>query len=291
MAPFPHRACAAEAASPVLDLAGVYIPAAMLDLRVLLHQTVLIVPLEREPALIVNGHRLEAEQVVVAAAGARIAIRSHAPQRIGGAAFSEPHLHMPAGGAWAVSMPAPQLAALRSVVLSGLRAAAGVPAPGHSADATLEQFAEIALSLASRSIWNRPLAQNWSQAIDKIDGFIDNNKKSALYLKQTADVAGVSIRKLHDVLMTIRGMSFTRYLKARRLWSVYQSLRYGSGQATVKHEALSNGFWHLGDFTRDYIHQFGESPAETRMRARTSSLAEPPSDIASIADVLGEHAL
>jgi AraC family ethanolamine operon transcriptional activator len=36
----------------------------------------------------------------------------------------------------------------------------------------------------------------------------------------------------------------------------------------VKSVALSHGFWHLGQFARDYRETFGETPTETLARGR-----------------------
>jgi AraC-like DNA-binding protein len=76
----------------------------------------------------------------------------------------------------------------------------------------------------------------------------------------------VSARTINDTVLRCRGMSLHRYLRLRRLWLVRQ--RFLAGTHSVKASALAFGFWHLGDFSRSYRSQFGETPSQTLARAR-----------------------
>jgi AraC-like DNA-binding protein len=87
-----------------------------------------------------------------------------------------------------------------------------------------------------------------------------------IYSGDIAKQIGVSVRTLHDAVQRYRGMSLHRYLRLRRLWLVRQRLRAGTD--SIKACALAFGFWHLGDFSRMYRAQFGESPSETVARSR-----------------------
>jgi AraC family ethanolamine operon transcriptional activator len=87
-----------------------------------------------------------------------------------------------------------------------------------------------------------------------------------IYSGDIARQIGVSVRTLHDAVQRYRGMSLHRYLRLRRLWLVRQRLRAGTD--SIKACALAFGFWHLGDFSRIYRAQFGESPSETVARSR-----------------------
>jgi AraC family ethanolamine operon transcriptional activator len=89
-----------------------------------------------------------------------------------------------------------------------------------------------------------------------------------IYSGDIARQIGVSVRTLHDAVQRYRGMSLHRYLRLRRLWLVRQRLR--AGTPSIKACALAFGFWHLGDFSRIYRAQFGESPSETVARSRES---------------------
>jgi len=89
-----------------------------------------------------------------------------------------------------------------------------------------------------------------------------------IYSGDIARQIGVSVRTLHDAVQRYRGMSLHRYLRLRRLWLVRQRLR--AGTQSIKACALAFGFWHLGDFSRIYRSQFGESPSDTVARSRES---------------------
>jgi AraC family ethanolamine operon transcriptional activator len=71
----------------------------------------------------------------------------------------------------------------------------------------------------------------------------------------------ISVRTLHTAMLKIRGMSLHRYLRLRRLWAVRGQLLAGDKALQIKACALSNGFWHLGEFAALYAAQFGEAPS------------------------------
>jgi AraC-like DNA-binding protein len=89
---------------------------------------------------------------------------------------------------------------------------------------------------------------------------------SPIYSGALARQIGVPVRTMHDAVLTYRGMSLHRYLRLRRLWLARQSLL--AGTQSVKASALAFGFWHMGDFSRGYRLQFGESPSETLAKSR-----------------------
>jgi len=89
-----------------------------------------------------------------------------------------------------------------------------------------------------------------------------------IYSGDIARQIGVSVRTMHDAVQRYRGISLHRYLRLRRLWLVRQRLRAGTD--SIKACALAFGFWHLGDFSRMYRSQFGESPSETVARSHVA---------------------
>jgi AraC-like DNA-binding protein len=99
-----------------------------------------------------------------------------------------------------------------------------------------------------------------------IRAVLAGNVGNPIYSEELARQVGVSVRTLHDTVLRYRGMSLHRYLRLRRLWLVRQRLLLGA--QSVKASALAFGFWHLGDFSRSYRSQFGESPSETLARSR-----------------------
>ena len=73
----------------------------------------------------------------------------------------------------------------------------------------------------------------------------------------------MSVRTLKTPWLAIRGMSMHRYTRLRRLWSVRQQLVRGIAADRIKAVALTNGFWHIGEFGSLYRDLFGETPQQT----------------------------
>jgi AraC-like DNA-binding protein len=96
-----------------------------------------------------------------------------------------------------------------------------------------------------------------------------------IYSGELARQIGVSVRTLHDAILYYRGMSLHRYLRLRRLWLVRQRLL--GGTQSVKSAALAFGFWHLGDFSHNYLQQFGETPSATLALSRSGRGPRKPS--------------
>lgn len=74
-----------------------------------------------------------------------------------------------------------------------------------------------------------------------------------------------SRRKLNYCFQDVLGTNPVKYLRAVRLNGVRRELR--GGAASVQDVAARWGFWHMGQFSRDYKSQFGEFPSVTRRGA------------------------
>lgn len=86
-------------------------------------------------------------------------------------------------------------------------------------------------------------------------------------LAELADVAGVSGRRLQQAFREQVGSSPMEHLRAVRLLGARRALLDDTG--TIAAVAARWGFHHLGRFAGAYRARFGESPSETRCRART----------------------
>jgi AraC family ethanolamine operon transcriptional activator len=125
-------------------------------------------------------------------------------------------------------------------------------------------FADVVTAeWASRANTTRPF-----KVFRDVQAVLSGDVGHPIYSGDIARQIGVSVRTLHDAVQRYRGMSLHRYLRLRRLWLVRQRLR--AGTESIKACALAFGFWHLGDFSRIYRSQFGESPSETVARLRES---------------------
>lgn len=85
-----------------------------------------------------------------------------------------------------------------------------------------------------------------------------------IYVTDLCKAAGVSERTLEYAFKEIMGLTPVAYLIQLRLHRVRQALLAAApGSTTVSAEALRWGFWHFGDFSRDYKNCFGELPSDT----------------------------
>lgn len=74
----------------------------------------------------------------------------------------------------------------------------------------------------------------------------------------------VSPRTLRYAFQECLGMSPMAYLKTQRLKQVRRQLETSDHhQTTVTDIAIQCGFWHMGQFSKDYRKMFGECPSET----------------------------
>ncbi|MFM7507359.1 MAG: helix-turn-helix domain-containing protein, partial [Rubrivivax sp.] len=83
---------------------------------------------------------------------------------------------------------------------------------------------------------------------------------------------GASRRKLNYCFQEVLGTSPVKYLRAVRLNGARRDLR--RGVTSVRDAAARWGFWHLGQFSRDYNAQFGELPSATLKGAQDSGTAD-----------------
>jgi len=105
--------------------------------------------------------------------------------------------------------------------------------------------------------------------VEDLDELVWLNQTTTLTGDQLANCLQVSVRTLQTAVHTVHGMNMHRYLTGKRLWSVRRKLKTGASPLSVKAAAMANGFWHMGEFSRAYKHQFGELPSETLVRARS----------------------
>jgi len=93
-----------------------------------------------------------------------------------------------------------------------------------------------------------------------------------LYLTDLCQATGVSERSLEYAFKGITGMTPTAYLTRVRLHRVRKALQAATrASTTVSAEALNQGFWHFGEFSRAYRDCFGELPSATLRRTATDT--------------------
>jgi AraC family ethanolamine operon transcriptional activator len=111
-----------------------------------------------------------------------------------------------------------------------------------------------------RSKHNTERAQVLEQAVLAIR----QRSADALTVADLCHVTGASARTLHYGFVERYGLPPARFMKAYRLNGARRDIgRIASQESKISDVANRWGFWHLGQFARDYRHWFGELPSET----------------------------
>ncbi|MGE0723393.1 MAG: helix-turn-helix domain-containing protein [Alphaproteobacteria bacterium] len=143
-------------------------------------------------------------------------------------------------------------------------------------DALMDNLGSLRFGDASAPA--RRVTRDVTRIVAAAEDFLAASGSRPIYLGELCRALGVSERKLHGAFAIACGVSPHAYLKYRRLLMVRRVLRAGGGSAgLVKSAALAHGFWHLGNFARDYRAYFGEGPSET-LRAGQGTRLRPYDD-------------
>jgi AraC family transcriptional regulator, ethanolamine operon transcriptional activator len=106
--------------------------------------------------------------------------------------------------------------------------------------------------------------EEYSHIVQRAEKCVLAQPDVSLHVTDLCKVTGASERALEYAFKEILKMSPMAFLRRVRLHRVHQALRTGTrGTTTVSAEALKWGFWHFGDFSKDYKNCFGESPSDT----------------------------
>lgn len=93
--------------------------------------------------------------------------------------------------------------------------------------------------------------------------FLNNHHERAITLSELCEACHTSRRTLQNSFETILGLSPIQYLRYTRLNGVRRDLKQAAVSETIGDIAARWGFWHLGQFAKDYKGVFGELPSET----------------------------
>ena len=102
--------------------------------------------------------------------------------------------------------------------------------------------------------------------VDRACELMLSHTDEPLSMLEVCQRVGASRRKLNYCFQDVLGSNPVKYLRAVRLNGVRRELR--AGATAVQDVAARWGFWHMGQFARDYRQQFGELPSLTLSRAR-----------------------
>lgn len=156
-----------------------------------------------------------------------------------------------------------------AVLLARQQSAAAAPDMSNTAalqlrDALLIEWLEALPESVDASALPSALARK--RLVDRACELMLSRPDEPLSMLEVCRRVGASRRKLNYCFQEALGVSPLKYLRAVRLNGVRRELRIG--QEAVQDVATRWGFWHLGQFSREYKQQFGELPSQTLAVAR-----------------------
>lgn len=102
------------------------------------------------------------------------------------------------------------------------------------------------------------------QAYKKAKDYIYDNLNVPLTVQELVKEANVSIRTLEYSFLERFGMRPKALLKSIRLNGVNRALKLADVKKTKLYSIANHwGFWHIGQFAKDYKEMFGELPSDT----------------------------
>lgn len=112
-------------------------------------------------------------------------------------------------------------------------------------------------------------AQIHRQAVvRKVQTYVEAHPEEVLTITQACAIAHVSRRTLQYSFESVLGVSPLRFLRCQRLNQVRRALLTGDAEQTVADIAARWGFWHAGQFAKDYKVLFAELPSATLAQGR-----------------------
>jgi AraC-like DNA-binding protein len=110
----------------------------------------------------------------------------------------------------------------------------------------------------------RPMARTRAQLLRKALDVIESHADQPVSIAEVERRSGAGTRTLRYAFQEAFGVSPKQYLQAHRLNQVRRQLRIGRPEETTISDIANDwGFWHMGQFARDYRRMFGKLPSET----------------------------
>ncbi|PKM04998.1 MAG: AraC family transcriptional regulator [Gammaproteobacteria bacterium HGW-Gammaproteobacteria-6] len=124
------------------------------------------------------------------------------------------------------------------------------------------------ISNDSASSETAPSFAHRKQVVDKVKAHISARPDAVVSMTELCELTHVSRRTLQYSFESILGISPLKFLRTARLNQVRRALSAPQQDASIAIIAANWGFWHPGQFARDYKALFGENPSETVKRTR-----------------------
>ncbi|WP_039037261.1 helix-turn-helix domain-containing protein [Pseudoalteromonas sp. ECSMB14103] len=170
--------------------------------------------------------------------------------------------NMNAFGAERLTVNSPTLNRARSVINSMVNH----DAHGLNANLQQEMLYMLALNLLKTESQQHNIAPSYKHrkaVVDKVKAHIKADPQSTVTITQLCELTHVSRRTLQYSFESILGINPLRFLRLTRLNNVRRELKVVGQTKPISVIAANWGFWHAGQFTKDYTQLFGENPSQT----------------------------
>jgi len=157
---------------------------------------------------------------------------------------------------------------LRHLVNVSLNTACSYAAQGSTwatSDDMRDEIAEnLVLQLAAGSpLLLTPSQRVRSRAVNHALEIIEAGLEDGVSIREVASLSGMGRRTLEYAFRDRLGVSPKAFINAQRMILTRRDLRARAGDIPIADIANRWGFWHMGQFARDYSRQFGELPSQT----------------------------
>ena len=123
-------------------------------------------------------------------------------------------------------------------------------------------------SLADTAVLDKSEPAQRSRAVANAMAYINDDRGESATVRDLCNNTGVALRTLNRAFRERFGIGPKAYLVRRRLSSVRSELLHAPADTLIADVANRWGFWHMGQFAKDYKVMFGELPSETLRQSR-----------------------
>jgi AraC family transcriptional regulator, ethanolamine operon transcriptional activator len=108
-----------------------------------------------------------------------------------------------------------------------------------------------------------PSYKHRKAVVDKVKSYVVAHPQTPITITDLCELTFVSRRTLQYSFESILGINPLRFLRLTRLNNVRRELKLLGQSKPISVIAANWGFWHAGQFTKDYTQLFGENPSQT----------------------------
>jgi len=121
-----------------------------------------------------------------------------------------------------------------------------------------------ALASSTKIKPNKRLFYRRKRVVDRVLEYVNTDLSESKSISELCKIAEVDERTLRNIFYEQFSLSPNKFMKCYRLNAVRSALKgLDSTQVLITDIANEKGFWHMGQFAKDYRQMFGELPSET----------------------------